>query len=397
MIQARSPFVLAIDGFPFPKTIDYISLDLYVWSGDKVTDKPASPQFQIIKNRVEFGNVSDIVPVEISSLIKDYLEPNNGTSADFSYDSLQPFWVEYDATVYFTDSTSTVWGDNDTVLAYLGYNYSKGDFNALSINVAQSNNKVYGLRDNLIRIPIVFEEDFGSGNVTVDWYKNNELKETYTYVYDDNTSNTVNYVNQLGVISYDNFKQKVLDDGGVFEDSNCNRLFFDGYEWGEADRVVISNSGGLVDDVSIDICYLNNCKYKPYKVTFINKFGVHQDVYFLAKSKNRLEYNEEVLKRINRDNSTFSFEPQNHGYTRFNVNSKDSITLNTDYINESYNEVINQLLLSEYVWLTDVQEDESIPVIVKSKNLEVKTSVNDKLINYTIEFQYAHDTIETFF
>ena len=58
---------------------------------------------------------------------------------------------------------------------------------------------------------------------------------------------------------------------------------------------------------------------------------------------------------------------------------------------EAYYDVMQDLLFSEYVWLylnSDWQPD-----TVTKRSLLKKTSVNDRLIQYTIEVQEANDII----
>ena len=61
--------------------------------------------------------------------------------------------------------------------------------------------------------------------------------------------------------------------------------------------------------------------------------------------------------------------------------------MNTGFVNENYNELIQDLMLSEKVWIN------SIPAIVKSTGTEFKTQIRNKNINYEIEFEYAFDII----
>ena len=73
-------------------------------------------------------------------------------------------------------------------------------------------------------------------------------------------------------------------------------------------------------------------------------------------------------------------------------------TLSSGYYPEFANSYFEQLLLSEYVWLTRPQKenpsvDETVPVTVKTSNMKFKTSVNDRLIEYTIDFEEAFDLI----
>ena len=48
-------------------------------------------------------------------------------------------------------------------------------------------------------------------------------------------------------------------------------------------------------------------------------------------------------------------------------------------------------MLAEQVWVDDITT--VLPVNLKSNTLRFKKSVNDKLINYTVQFDYAFDKI----
>ena len=75
---------------------------------------------------------------------------------------------------------------------------------------------------------------------------------------------------------------------------------------------------------------------------------------------------------------------------RYYVDTQQSLTVNTDWIDESYNEWFKQMLVSDEVYqVTPVPNTgnyELVPLVIKTKNIRFKTFVNDKLINYTIEF-----------
>jgi hypothetical protein len=82
---------------------------------------------------------------------------------------------------------------------------------------------------------------------------------------------------------------------------------------------------------------------------------------------------------------------------------KESISLNTNYLSEEYNEVIKQLMMSEQVWLTRLDNpapdsnnlETVLAVIPKTQSLTYKTSLNDRLVQYTVDFDYAFDKINT--
>ena len=67
------------------------------------------------------------------------------------------------------------------------------------------------------------------------------------------------------------------------------------------------------------------------------------------------------------------------------------MTVNTGFISEQLNNTIKELLLSEQVWATI--EGQVLPIDINTESLTYKTSVNDKLINYTLTFDFAYDTI----
>ena len=83
-----------------------------------------------------------------------------------------------------------------------------------------------------------------------------------------------------------------------------------------------------------------------------------------------------------------TWDPQEKLLTK---NGTESITLNSVYYPESYNEVFKQLLLSEQVWI--FYEDYLLGAVVKSSSLKYKNRLSDMLINYTIDFDFAFDTI----
>ena len=89
------------------------------------------------------------------------------------------------------------------------------------------------------------------------------------------------------------------------------------------------------------------------------------------------------------------YKTYHHQQTQFLVQGNDSITMNTGYMPEDYNQVIEQLLLSEQVWGTFITNTEVLvrPLVVKTKSLTHKTSLNDNLVEYTIEFDIANNKI----
>ena len=55
------------------------------------------------------------------------------------------------------------------------------------------------------------------------------------------------------------------------------------------------------------------------------------------------------------------------------------------------------LKVSEQVWMTRLTETEEqvLPLRPRTQSLQFKTRTNDKLVNYTVEFDFAFDKINT--
>ena len=94
-------------------------------------------------------------------------------------------------------------------------------------------------------------------------------------------------------------------------------------------------------------------------------------------------------------NSSGGYSISSHVNRNFNVVGKESVTLSSGFLSEEYNEVFKQMMLSEKVWVTNIIEtgEQVLPINVKTSDITYKTSLNDKLVEYTIEFDKSYDTI----
>ena len=134
-----------------------------------------------------------------------------------------------------------------------------------------------------------------------------------------------------------------------------------------------------------------SAKYTPIKMRFINKNGIPQDQYFFLKSVESINTKSETFKRNIFSYSSSNYDVKSHQTQTFNKTGRKRFTLNTDYLAEAYNAVMEDILLSEYVWI--FVSNVIHPVTVVTSSLTKKTSLNDKLIQYTLEVEDANDII----
>ena len=164
----------------------------------------------------------------------------------------------------------------------------------------------------------------------------------------------------------------------------------------EDEGVIVYNAFGvnttsiIVSNKLFKIVRLCEPKFTPIKVTFVNKFGALQDLWFFKKFTKNLTVSKDRYKRHTISQSG-GYSINSHQDNILRSNGNERITLNTSFVDETMNEPIKQLLLSESVWATI--NGVVLPIIVTTENLQYKTRINDKLIQYTIECEFAFQAI----
>ena len=67
--------------------------------------------------------------------------------------------------------------------------------------------------------------------------------------------------------------------------------------------------------------------------------------------------------------------------------------MNTGFICDDYNEVIQQMMQSEFVW---IHEDGKVfPVNPTDSEINYKDERYDKLLNFTVNFEYAYNELNS--
>ena len=371
IINVRSPKYVSIDD----SALSYAILKLFIWTENRSADFPSTETYNIRKSGVQ------IVFFEIAELIRDYLD----TTFDGDY-SGQAVWVSTSLLAYDSNNNE-VSDDGESFVAFDGYNYFEESAN-VDNSLMITNRKLFVLEDNTFRVPIYTET-----SPTVTFLKDNEIVGTTTLPSSNESGEQISYVSIYGdTTNWDSFKERVLENGGTdYESNKCLEAYFNDYSIGAVDKIIVSDSDGI-QTVNVEI--LEECKYEPKKVTFVNKFGALQDMYFFKKSVQSMNVTKESYKS-NILNGSNDYSKSNHVYRDFNLAGRESITLSSGFLGEEYNEVFKQMMLSEKVWITNITDDgeQVLPINVKTGDITYKTSLNDKLVQYTIEFDNSFDAI----
>ena len=133
-------------------------------------------------------------------------------------------------------------------------------------------------------------------------------------------------------------------------------------------------------------------KYDPVRATFVNKYGLTDHLTFFKVSTEDATFTEETyMPQLSVSATTAANVAQALQYRKFNVNSREIITLNTGWVDENYSEIIKEVMLSEKISLN--YEGVEFTANVVRDSVRYQKSINDRNINYTMAFEIAWDIL----
>jgi len=363
-----------------------VKVNLRIYSGLQ-SALPATDTYSLIKNTSDNGGtVTEYATFEISELIRDYIY------TDYYTDAIDAVWVRVERTFYdgLNGTGSTLSGGGTLYyLAIDGFGYFEEGVNPrTSIDPDDESYTPMTLQDNLtvyfvpgeqITLPFFSEAepliDFTfSGGAGVEWQALDNFWETYDGLWNSSLDDVQieDSTDSLDKIQYI----------GIFPTNNIKT----------GDTATVTSTTGTAQTQNIVFKALCAGKYPDVKIVFYNKYGAIQELWAHKKSVKSLSTKSETYNRNIMDYAAVDYSIYKHATSRFDVNGRESITVNTDFMDESINDPVKQLLLSEQVWL-DIGTD-TYPVVIKTSSLTEKTSVNDKMVQYTFEFEYAYDKVQ---
>ena len=212
------------------------------------------------------------------------------------------------------------------------------------------------------------------------------------------TLSTYEWLIEKDVIKDGYYFYAPLGVSGVVPVSTNSVLSYTGFDASNPQTISLSTPSG---PVLVNIIRVNCSRYGDgNKITFVNKYGALQDLWFFLKSvktttSTKETYNANTIT-ISGENSTYSVN--NPTKTVFNKSANQKIILSSGYYPEGANPFFEDLMLSKQIWLTqpdpyDPSTEQVVPVIINTSSFTYKTSLNDRLIEYTMEFDMAFDYI----
>jgi hypothetical protein len=129
------------------------------------------------------------------------------------------------------------------------------------------------------------------------------------------------------------------------------------------------------------------CKYTPVIIDFVNKYGAWQREFFFKASNDNFSVENTEYNLMQTD--SFNYNTLEGQRKVFNANGKKSIKVNTGWVAESWNDVLKQIMLSERILI------DNKPAKINSKSTELFKHINTNQINYSLDFEFAYDVINS--
>jgi hypothetical protein len=352
----RSPYYVNTP-FDFDTTTK-ATIDIRIWSGDVSTDRPAAATETITKVRptIDYAEFN----TNLSNIVRDRLEPVpiitlTGATQVLDTPNTNIKWVEFIAS--YTDDVTQIADIQGTFVSSDGYGlYTEG------VNPSAPANQILTdatyrkvSRDGIGIIAFVNDSTITSVDIDSDGV---DLNDNIVIT---SSSNSTDYLQHL-----------VIDFSQVPNDTYVTVTF---------------NTASTTYVFTYEI--IDECRYEAKQIVFKNKYGQFDTLTMNKKATTRIRTTSREF--VNNYISSGTYDTEVHQIKKINIDATKSISLNSGYMSETENALYEQMLLSDKVYF--YESGNLNPVNVENNSLEFKTRLNDRLVQYNIDFKYAYNTI----
>jgi len=374
IIRTRSPFFIRTPQ-ETDANLSYFQINITVFGGLSSSTEICDDLYATYSLQKKPLGAENSVSFDISEIVNDHLEQIfTGTYSASSAKS--SIWVTVTTSARESDGTAIGSVTSNTYLAQEGYNKFKDGVNYTTEPIAMITGTYFEYhKGSTLTIPVNVErvsqvEYFAANGITVG---------TDTLTDNGNQNQKIQYSQFTATDIKDVARVKVTYDTSSF--------------------------------ITIYTKEIEECKYPVNKITFVNRWGAMQDLFFFKKSVDSLDATRENFNRSIFEARAVQLEPGEepgddcqesltfntysttaHAKKTFNANATESVLLNSGFVNELMNPFFEELMVSEYIWLTD-SSDNIYPVNLKESSFTKKTGLNDRLINYTMNFEKSFSLV----
>ena len=359
VIFVRSPYFIEIDEASQVES----KVEMFIWH--KGETEPATPTYTLSKKAASTTQTKNIY--NISNYAKEYIDIVSPTTVgggivqennnNWCYVKIKRYKATTIGTYTLLDTT--------TYAALNGYTDYLNGYNA-SINTTFIPMNVFQL------------------NKEYKYYESGNGDFPYLTFFIDYTNDADEYL-----VTYSNLESSPTTSDVLFlsGDAEEQYLFSIPINEGTLDFIDGCKVEILKNDVVIaTYIFKAECetKYNPLRINYINRFGVWDFITFFKARTQQWEVKNKEYQLLPND---VNYNPLRGESKAFNYEAKQTIKINTGWLYEYYNELIKDLMTSETILL------DNKPVKLKTMSTDLKTSLQDKMINYQIEFEYNYNQI----
>lgn len=357
VIKARSPFsaIINIEGQIETK------VELFLWN--KPDSIPATPNYTFSSKIVSV--VNPIGVYNLSNEIQEFLRAITPVTNGAIQLESTLMWCNVQVKTYYKLTTDFVLDATYNYVAVNAYrNYQDGLQNT---NTVTTDLGYYLASENVndLNIPLA---DYTYPNfkfpfidILIDSSIYSDFDANYTGVNFNFDTDTINM-----------YRVPLLNDGSAIVNPQPAT-----FELKTGSTVILARNINIICEV----------KYKPMLLSFIGKSGGWEHIYCFKAKEESIEVKDLEFKS---NQNYFNFDANVGQRQTYNLNGKKSIKVNTGFVEESTNTLVEQLYLSETVVL------DGLPVLLKGKTSVMKQAIKEKNINYTFEFDYNFNLINDF-
>lgn len=354
----RSALPLGFTAGSIGEYLETLDIDLKIWTGDKVTNKPSTATYSISLDTDTFGSTLQYYELDIAELVREYINTDDFSYPN-TYESDWASWVEIDWSA--TNDTSGSFSGTPTVIATNGFRTYEDATLALDTYYFPAT----------INVPA-------------------DMSYIIT-VLDKGTTGASRVVDEIE-IDYDS-QGAISTSFGAADDTTSSLFKTATLTWGANDtQATVTLLLSSVEVFSFTVKKVCKTKYDPKQIGYVNRLGYIDYIYCFGKNEDTQSARRTTYKPVLNNN----YDNASAQYRILNANGKRRFTVNTDFVVEETREKISDLLLTEYAFLgqgTDAEED--VKAITPRDAEQVLKQDNNELSNYTLAFDYAYDHINS--
>lgn len=129
--------------------------------------------------------------------------------------------------------------------------------------------------------------------------------------------------------------------------------------------------------------------YEPIRIMWKNRYGQFDFLNFYKAHYNTFSTDQRTYQPQlgSWDASSLSYNTAQNNTQKYIVDTNEQLDVNSDFLQEGFNEIYKQLLVSDEIyWMYDQPNNLVKPLAILTNSVKFKTGVNNKLIQYTVSF-----------